>query len=125
MWDAFFRQTGVVRVGTINEWADAALAFCQLPPPQGKGVFLVCGGGGNSVIYSDTCVREGLDVPRLSPASMERLRPMGRSTLPDGGSGRPQTRATYLLAIRRSAKARASAWWAGSLFATTRRPDVS
>jgi acyl-CoA synthetase (NDP forming) len=46
----------------------------MLPGPQGKGIFIVGGGGGNSVSYGDTCVREGLEVPSLSDATMQRLR---------------------------------------------------
>ena len=74
LWDAFFSQTGAVRVRSMNEWADAIVALSQLPAPGGKGVFLIGGGGGNSVGSSDTCIREGLDVPLLSSTTMERLR---------------------------------------------------
>jgi acyl-CoA synthetase (NDP forming) len=76
LWDAFFRQSGVARVRSTNEWMDAVLAFCRLPKPEGKGLFIIGGGGGNSVIHGDTCIREGLEVPRLSPASLDRLRPL-------------------------------------------------
>lgn len=75
MWKAFFEQTGVVHVSNMNEWVDACLAFSLLPKTKGKGVFIVGGGGGNSVIFSDSCIRAGLDVPSLSGESMERIRP--------------------------------------------------
>lgn len=74
LWEAFVRQTGVTQVLSMNELVDAVLAFSYLPGPRGKGVFLVGGGGGNSVLHADTCIREGLDVPSLSGATMERLR---------------------------------------------------
>ena len=74
LWEAFIRQTGAVRVLSMNELVDAILAFYHLPGPSGKGVFLVGGGGGNSVLHADACIREGLDVPSLSGANMERLR---------------------------------------------------
>ena len=74
LWEAFIRQTGVIQVLSMNEWVDAILAFYHLPGPRGKGIFLVGGGGGNSVLHADTCIREGLDVPNLSGANMERLR---------------------------------------------------
>jgi len=73
-WQAFILQSGVTQVYSVNEWMDTILAFCHLPAPSGKGVFLVGGGGGNSVIYSDTCIREGLDVPGLSTSNMKKLR---------------------------------------------------
>jgi len=75
IWKAFFAQTGVVSVSNMNEWVDACLAFSLLPKTQGKGVFIVGGGGGNSVIFSDSCIRAGLDVPTLLRKSMERIRP--------------------------------------------------
>jgi acyl-CoA synthetase (NDP forming) len=74
LWEGFFRQFGGISVRSMNEWADTILAFCHLTGPAGKGVFLVGGGGGNSVIHGDTCVREGLHVPELTRSSMEKLR---------------------------------------------------
>lgn len=86
IWQAFYEQTGVVPVYGMNEWVDAVLAFSLLPrttaQPWGKGVFIASGGGGNSVIFSDTCIREGLDVPSLSPKSMKEI----RSFVPVAGS---------------------------------------
>ncbi len=76
MWKTFFEQTGVVPVAGMNEWVDACLVFSLLPKTTGKGVFIVGGGGGNSVIFSDTCIRAGLDVPVLSEAGMNRIRPL-------------------------------------------------
>jgi acyl-CoA synthetase (NDP forming) len=82
IWEAFFRQTGATAVRSMDEWADAILAFANLPAPEGKGVFVMGGGGGNSVGHGDACAREGLDVPRLSEATMERL----RESVPVAGS---------------------------------------
>ena len=45
-----------------------------LSAPVGNGVFLIGGGGGNSVAYSDTFNREGFEVPPLSESSMDFLR---------------------------------------------------
>ncbi len=75
IWEAVSRQTGIVPVTNMNEWVDACLAFSLLPKTRGKGVFIIGGGGGNSVIFSDSCIRAGLDVPALSRASMDRIRP--------------------------------------------------
>lgn len=75
VWNAFFAQTGLVAVSSMNEWIDACLVFSCLPgTDDGKGVFIVGGGGGNSVIASDACMRAGLDVPGLSRQSMAKLR---------------------------------------------------
>jgi acyl-CoA synthetase (NDP forming) len=82
LWKALFRQSGITHVHSMNEWVDAILALCLLPRPKGKGVFLIGGGGGNSVGNSDTCIREGLDVPQLSETTMDKL----RETVPVAGS---------------------------------------
>jgi acyl-CoA synthetase (NDP forming) len=82
IWEAFFRQTGVIRVHSMEEWADALLCLAHLPAPGGKGVFLVGGGGGNSVTNSDICIGEGLDVPHLSRATMDSL----EKSVPKAGS---------------------------------------
>ena len=74
LWEAFIQQAGIIHVRTISEWADAILAFCHLSEVSGKGIFLIGGGGGNSVLSADTCIFEGLDVPSLSASSMELLR---------------------------------------------------
>jgi acyl-CoA synthetase (NDP forming) len=82
LWQTFFDQTGVVAVSNMNEWVDAILAFSCLPKTMGKGVMIVGGGGGNSIICSDTCMREGLEVPSLSRESMGKL----RAFVPEAGS---------------------------------------
>jgi acyl-CoA synthetase (NDP forming) len=74
LWEAFFRQSGATQVRSMNGLTDAVLALCLLPEPKGRGVFLIGGGGGTSVGSSDLCSSEGLDVPRLSDATMRRLR---------------------------------------------------
>ena len=82
IWDAFFRQTGIIQAYSIEEWVDTVAAFPMLPAPTGNGVFLIGGGGGNSVVFSDICIQEGLDVPRLSDWTMDVL----RKTVPEAGS---------------------------------------
>lgn len=82
LWQAFYRQTGVTRVRSMNEWVDAIMAFSLLPAPAGLGVFLIGGGGGNSVAYSDIFNRQGFEVPALSKATMDFL----RHSVPSAGS---------------------------------------
>jgi len=82
LWEAFCRQTGVVRVRSMDECVDAVMAFSLLPAPGGNGVFLIGGGGGNSVAYSDRFNREGFEVPPLSESSMDSL----RRSVPTAGS---------------------------------------
>ena len=82
LWETFCRQTGMTRVRSMDECVDTIMAFSQLSAPAGKGVFLIGGGGGNSVAFSDTFNREGFDVPSLSESSMDFL----RRSVPTAGS---------------------------------------
>lgn len=71
LWAAFYRQTGVIHVQSMNECVDTIVALALLPAPDGRSVFLIGAGGGNSVVNSDICIQEGLEVPRLSQSTME------------------------------------------------------
>ncbi len=82
IWTAFYRQTGVIRVQSLNEWADTIMAFSLLPAPGGNGVFIIGGGGGNSVTSSDAFSRQGFEVPPLSEDTMNFL----RRSVPTAGS---------------------------------------
>ncbi len=82
LWQAFYRQTGVTRVRSMNECVDAIMAFSLLSAPAGPGVFLIGGGGGNSVAYSDIFNRQGFEIPALSEATMDFL----RHSVPTAGS---------------------------------------
>jgi len=77
IWEAFCRQTGVALVRSMDEWVDAIMALSFLTAPTGNGVFLISGGGGNSVSNSDICIREGLDVPPLSEPTIAWLQQSG------------------------------------------------
>jgi acetyl coenzyme A synthetase (ADP forming)-like protein len=72
--DALFRQTGVIRVDTIEELFDVAQVLATQPLPAGRGVAIVANAGGPGVMCADTCEAAGLSVPELSPATQAYLR---------------------------------------------------
>jgi acyl-CoA synthetase (NDP forming) len=73
IWDAFFNQTGAIRVNSLEEIIDVVLAFQFLKPPRGKRTLLLGGGGGNSVFFADICGRQGLEIPPLSEKTRKEL----------------------------------------------------
>jgi acyl-CoA synthetase (NDP forming) len=73
IWEAFFAQTGAVRVGSLEEIADVAMLFLHLSPLHGRRTLLLGGGGGNSVAMADICSRDGLEVPPLSENTRKQL----------------------------------------------------
>lgn len=77
--DALFRQTGVVRVDTIEELFDVAGVLVDQPLPSGPRVAVLGNAGGPGVLAADACSANGLVVPELSSHVQEVL----RTQLPD------------------------------------------
>lgn len=73
IWDAFFAQTGAIRVNSLEEMAEVALLFLHLKPLLGRKVLLLGGGGGNAVAMADICSRDGLTVPTLAEETRRKL----------------------------------------------------
>ena len=73
-WRAFFRQTGAVRVDSLEEMADVTLSFLCLGPIRGRRAALIGTGGGNAVAAADICNSEGLEVPILTQETRRELR---------------------------------------------------
>ena len=74
IWDAFYRQTGAVRVDTMDELLDVTMTFLYLDPLSSRRLALLGAGGGNSVAGADVCAREGLELPTLSQKTLNELR---------------------------------------------------
>ena len=72
--DALFRQTGVIRVDTMEQLFDTATVLAHQPLPAGGRVAIVGNSGGLAVLAADACEAAGLDVPELSAATQEALR---------------------------------------------------
>jgi acetate---CoA ligase (ADP-forming) len=71
--DALFAQCGVIRVDTVEEIFDLAMAFSHQPIPRGNRVAIVTNAGGPGIIIADACEAHGLKVTELSAATQERL----------------------------------------------------
>jgi acetate---CoA ligase (ADP-forming) len=72
--DALFRQSGVIRVDTLEELFDVADLLEHQPLPKGRGVGIVGNAGGPGVLAADACEGYGLAVPELSPRTQSELR---------------------------------------------------
>jgi acyl-CoA synthetase (NDP forming) len=72
--DALFRQTGVIRVDTLDELFDMALVLGSQPLPRGRRVAIIGNSGGPGILATDACDGAGLEVPELSAATQEALR---------------------------------------------------
>ena len=73
VYDALFRQAGIIQARSDKDLVDLVKAFSLLPPAKGRKVGIVTGWGGTGVLASDACAREGLEVPELPDGIMEEL----------------------------------------------------
>jgi acyl-CoA synthetase (NDP forming) len=73
IYDAAFKQCGVIQASTIEELLDLAKAFEGSPLPKGKRVGILTWGGGYGVVSADACSEAGLEVPKLSPKLISEL----------------------------------------------------
>jgi acetyl coenzyme A synthetase (ADP forming)-like protein len=72
--DSLLEQCGVLRVDSIEELFDLAMAFEDLQPPEGNRVAIVTNAGGPGIIIADACESAGLEIVELSPDTQARLR---------------------------------------------------
>jgi acetyltransferase len=72
--DALFDQCGVLRVDSIEEMFDLALALYNQPIPKNNKVAIITNAGGPAILATDACVNWGLEVPRLKEATKRFLR---------------------------------------------------
>ncbi len=72
--DALLHQSGVVRVRTLEELFDTAVAFERAPLPRGRCVGILTNAGGAGILAADACETEGLVVAALDAATVARLK---------------------------------------------------
>jgi len=65
IFEAAFRQTGVIQAGSPSELIDLACSFANLPLPQGNNIGVITLGGGWGVVTADECAEKGLLLPDL------------------------------------------------------------
>ncbi len=72
--EALFEQCGVLRVTSVEELFDMAMAFCNQPVPKGDGVAIVTNAGGPGIMAVDACESLGLRVANFSSKTISRLK---------------------------------------------------
>jgi acetyltransferase len=71
--DAIFHESGIMRVGSIEELFNAAIMYAYQPKPQGDRLAIVTNAGGPGVMATDAAVRLGLSVPHLANPTIAKL----------------------------------------------------
>lgn len=72
-YDAAFRRCGVIRVHTVEELFEEAVALAHQPLPHGKRLGIVSNAGGPAILAADAAADDSLEVPSLSPNTVQSL----------------------------------------------------
>ncbi|MDY6853324.1 MAG: CoA-binding protein [Thermodesulfobacteriota bacterium] len=73
IYDAMFKQCGVIRVDSDDEVFDVITALLHLPLPKGRRTGILTDGGGIGVVAADACESLGLSLPQFSEKTMDAL----------------------------------------------------
>jgi len=73
VYDAAFRQSGIMRVNTIDEMFDLLQVFANMPLPKGDGLAIVTNAGGPGVLATDALLTSGGELAALSPKLRQSL----------------------------------------------------
>lgn len=74
VFDAAFRQFGVVRVNSLEEMMDVGAAALVSPLPKGRRLGIVSVSGGAGVMASDEAENIGLEVPELPMVAQDAVK---------------------------------------------------
>ena len=72
-YDAVFKQAGIIQAQDDRDMLDLIKAFSLLPLPKGRRVGFITPSGGYTILVSDACAEENLDLPELSPRTIQEL----------------------------------------------------
>jgi acyl-CoA synthetase (NDP forming) len=86
VYDAAFRQAGVIRVDRVHELLEVGLALAMLPTMAGNRVAVLTDGGGHGTSAADECERRGLVLTELDPTLRARLQ---EAMLPQSQTANP------------------------------------
>ena len=73
IWEAMFKQAGIISVNSMEEVVNCVLAFYRQPLPKGKRVAILSGMAGTNVGTADNCLMMGLKMAKYSDATNQKL----------------------------------------------------
>lgn len=83
IYDALLKQSGAIRVDTMEELFDYAVAFSKQPLPASGDLVIVSNAGGPAIISTDACSKLGIKM-----ANIDSIRPKIDAVIPPWGSSR-------------------------------------
>jgi acetyl coenzyme A synthetase (ADP forming)-like protein len=74
IFSAAFKQAGILRVNSIEDVFDAALAFSCQPLPKGNNVAILSNGGGAAIVATDECEKYGINIVDLTEETRQKIK---------------------------------------------------
>lgn len=76
VFHSILKQFGIREATDFDELMDATKALSYQKPSKGHKILIVTNGGGSGVLAADECMRQGLDVARVSGEKLNHLKGM-------------------------------------------------
>ncbi len=73
-YEAALQQSGVIRVQSVQDLFDYAIAFARQPLLRDDRIAIVTNAGGPGIMATDACERAGLQLASFAPETIESLR---------------------------------------------------
>jgi acetyltransferase len=73
VYDAAFKQCGVLRVSDVDEFNDFTRAFLRVPLMKGKGVGIITIAGAGGIMAIDACEKYNLRLGRPSGQTLDKI----------------------------------------------------
>ena len=74
VYDAAFKQSGIIRVETVDEFLDAFKSFSMSTTPKVQTLAIITNAGGLGVLASDACADDGVVLANFTKETIENLR---------------------------------------------------
>jgi|WetSurMetagenome_2_1015567.scaffolds.fasta_scaffold01375_5 acetate---CoA ligase (ADP-forming) len=74
IYDAAFRQAGIIRCDNIEEMFNIAIAFAYQAAPRSNKVAIITNAGGPGVLTTDAAIHDGLQLAKFSEETMREFR---------------------------------------------------
>jgi acetyl coenzyme A synthetase (ADP forming)-like protein len=78
IYDAVFKQVGVIRARDMEEFFDAGKALAYQPPAAGNNVAVVTDAGGPAIMTVDECELRGVKVKKFSEETIQKFEKLKR-----------------------------------------------
>jgi len=77
VYEAAFKQAGVIMADNVEEMFDLAKALAYQPPCKGNNIAIISNAGGPAVLTTDYCNDFGINLPELKQSTINKLEKSG------------------------------------------------